>query len=506
MIAPRKIVFGLAAGTLVLASLACKTLLSPAEIFNPTATPSSTPTSTPTPTPSPTPNARLNGDDELPELDPGPPGKSPRDPRRPRLSGSAQTLDTEHFRIHYTLSGEDAVPPANTNANQHPDYVEEVARAMEYSWYAEIEHFGWAAPPDDGELGGDARYDVYLQNLFENDIAGYTEGGYRDTIVGDNPNSPAVETRASHSFVVLDNDYVEYTEHPYPGISRLDYMRSTAAHEFAHAIQYGYDSSEPHEWLWEATATWMQEEVFDGVNDANEALPAIFKSPDTCQLAYGGEKRVEDTDHWYGLWIFLRYLSEHYGHAAVRHLWELSVRQDGYAVWESLLAEKGTSLNDFFSEFSVALLTRDFQEGDAYTLVRLEGRAQLDDRFYPVDGVAQMGADYIEIPTGGTITVTLENGQLQGELVGIGQGQSSLFPLVDGHTSIDSNPFDHAYLIVMDLDQATSEANCRTVDYTVTVMEDGVPEEPAEVRPAPNFVPPFVEGLEDPADSFHSGH
>lgn len=499
----RGIAFRLALGALFLAGLACKTLLAPGEIFAPTPTPSATPTATPTP--SPTPALRLNGE-ELPELRPGPPGESPRDRHRPRLSGQAQTLDTDHFRIHYTLSGDDAVTPSNENDNQHPDFVEEVARAIEYSWSAEVEHFGWAAPPSDGSLGGDGRYDVYLENVFAEDIAGYTEGGYSDTIVGDNPNSPGIETNASHSFIALDNDYAEYADSPYPGISIIDYMRSTAAHEFAHAIQYGYDATEPHEWLWEATATWMQEEVFDAVNDANEALPALFKSPDSCQLAYGGEKRVEDTDHWYGLWLFVRYLSEKYSHAAVRQLWEIAAEQDGYTVWESLLAEKGSGLDEFFRHFSVALLTRSFQEGQSYTLVRLEGEADLGERFFPVDGVGQMAADYIEILADGTFTVTLENSELDGLLVGINSQQSSLFLLANGAASLDGTQFEHTYLIVMNLDRARSESRCRTIDYTITVMEGGTPETPIEVLPAPNFRPPTVEGLLDPSEFFQGGH
>jgi hypothetical protein len=489
--------FQVAAVSLFLASLACKTILAPEEIFVPTPTPSATPP--PSPTPFPTPASRLNGED-LPEINPGPPGESPRNRNRPRLSGAAQTLDTQHFRIHYTLSGEDAVPPEDANGNQHPDYVEDVARAMEYSWFAEIEHFGWTAPPSDGTLGGDGRYDVYLENVFDEDIAGYTEGGYEETMVGDNPNSESVETNASSSFIALDNDYAEYAEAPYDSITTLDYMRSTAAHEFTHAIQYGYDAFEPHEWLWEATATWMQEEVFDSVNDANEALQSVFKSPDSCHLAYGGDERVEDSDHWYGLWIFLRYLSENYGHTVVRQLWENAIELDGYAIWDKVLTENATNMDDFFRRFSVAVLSRDFQEGPAYTVVRLEGEAGMDERFNPADGVAQLAADYIEVLAEGRFTVTLENSQLEGLLVGIRGGESSLFPLAGGSTSIDGDQFENMYLIVMNLARAARENQCRVIDYTFTITAGGDPVSPSEVLAAPNFRQPTVEGLLDPEE------
>lgn len=40
---------------------------------------------------------------------------------------------TAHFRIFYTMSGEDAVQVDDANGNALPDYVEEVAKALERS-------------------------------------------------------------------------------------------------------------------------------------------------------------------------------------------------------------------------------------------------------------------------------------------------------------------------------------------------------------------------------------
>ena len=56
----------------------------------------------------------------------------------------------------------------------------------------------------------------------------------------------------------LDNDFAEIDALENVSLSGLDFMRTTAAHEFNHAIQYGHDSEEPHRWLWEATATWVE--------------------------------------------------------------------------------------------------------------------------------------------------------------------------------------------------------------------------------------------------------
>jgi len=52
---------------------------------------------------------------------------------RPQLSGFVRFVATAHFRIFYTMSGEDAVQVDDANGNALPDYVEEVAKALERS-------------------------------------------------------------------------------------------------------------------------------------------------------------------------------------------------------------------------------------------------------------------------------------------------------------------------------------------------------------------------------------
>ncbi|MBW8009934.1 MAG: hypothetical protein FVQ83_01655 [Chloroflexi bacterium] len=437
---------------------------------------------------------------EHPDIDPGPPGISPTDRDRPSLSGTPQTLDTDHFRIHYTTTGRDAVSRTDLNNNQHPDYVEEVAKAMEYTWFAEIEHFGWAPPPPDGTLGGDERYDVYLENIMPDGTAGYTEGGYSGTFVGDNPNTSMTELNSASSYISLDNDYDELGLSRNAGYTTIEYMRSTAAHEFAHAIQFGLDSDEPLEWLWEATATWIQDEVYNEVNDGNEFLEAVFKAPDSCQLTEGGSDRVEDDGHWYGLWIFLRFISENYGHQVVLMLWEKAISESGYDIFDATLEPTGLNFEDVFRAYSVALLTRDFDEGLDYPPIRLEGIAELGVTFNPVDGVAQLGVDYIEIQANGDITINLTTESLEGLLVGILDNQSHIFNMPDNQISIDASRFDKLYLLVLNQNRVGNERRCQFEGYSILVNQGGQPQSPIQIIPAPNFLSPRVEGLLNPDD------
>ncbi len=427
---------------------------------------------------------------------------------RPILSGEELVLDTEHFKIHYTLTGRDAALSTG--------YVDNMATALEHSWDVEIDQLGWAPPPPDNGIGGDDRYDVYIQNIFADGTAGYTEGGderYRGPeqgIIGDNPLTEAIEIRASVSYIVMDNDYAELNEWAEEDgevntLDPLEFMRSTVAHEFNHAIQFGYDGEEPADWLWEATASWMQDEVYDDINDAEEDLLAVFKSPDTCQLAYGGEERVEDENHWYGEWIFLRYISEHHGQATVRAIWEHARDLDGYAALDAALKDAGATLDETFRGFSLALLTRTFEEGAGYPILRLEAEASIESGFAPNDGVGQMAADYLEIQANGVVTVALKADSLEGVLVGIKGNQVSVFTMDGNQASVDAGDFDHLYLIVLNLEKAVKEHDCEFAPYTLDIIAGGQPQEASQIVQAPNFQAPEIEPLLDPEEYWGEG-
>jgi hypothetical protein len=407
------------------------------------------------------------------------------------MGENALTLDTEHFRLHYTLEGRHQVAAQDLNGNDHPDYVDQLARAFEYSWYAEIEYFGWAAPPPDANLGGDAKYDIYIQDLDSQDLAGYASIE-DDPRYGDNPNTTAEETTATSSYIVMENDYLS-----------SDYIVSTAAHELMHAIQFGLDGKERSDWLSEATATWMEDEVYDLFDDPIYWLDSVFKSTDSCQIAEGGDERVEDTDRWYGMWIFMRYLSESYGHEAVRDFWELAVTHNGYEIWDALFVEYRTNLEGFFAQYSVALLARDFEDGQEYPTVRLEGIAYLDELFEPVDGVAKLGADYVEISAAGTVKVSLNIGGganllMDGLVVGIRGDRSETYRL---GAVVDLSSYDHTYLIIMNYGRPLTESSCKFEPYSALVSAiNERPGDPAWTGSAVNFAPPSVEGLIDPDD------
>jgi hypothetical protein len=412
---------------------------------------------------------------------------------RPRLSGTVRALDTAHFRIFYTLSGKDAVVVEDQNGDAIPDYIEEVGRALEYTWQVEIEDLGWAPPPPDNGLGGDDRYDVYIQDL-DFTIAGMAEGGIPETIIGDNPDTPVVERHASFSFVRVDNDFLEIDELDFD-INPLDLMRTTVAHELLHGLQFGYDGFEPHSWLWEASATWIETVVYAQIPVPPLYLIAPFKAPDTCLLSPGGFERIEDRLHWYSRWLYLDFLAARYGDEIVRNLWEQAVFHNGYDTLETALSQRGTSLEAEVRQYALALLLRDFTFPLDYPTVRLQERLGSPDFYRPQDGVGQLGADFIALEASGMVEVHVR--QLpEGMLVGIDGSRADVYHLSNGRATIDAGVYEAVYLVVLNLARAETIQDCQLAPYSVETSAGVGQPQPDESLPSGDFLPPAVETLE----------
>lgn len=216
---------------------------------------------------------------------------------KPVLSGEAVVRSNGgHFNIHYATSGGDAPPLSDAgNGNGIPDWIESVADVFEAVYAREVSQLGYRQPPN-------IPYDVYLQQLATTSEFGYTQ-------------SEILSGTSATSFIVIDNDFADSLYHPFTGTAGL---KITAAHEFHHAIQYGYNYFFDI-WYAEATATWIEDEVYNSVNQLYSYL-----SPSYRQTGLSLDTPVSiTTGGGYGRWSFNRYLSEAFHPAAiVREIWE----------------------------------------------------------------------------------------------------------------------------------------------------------------------------------------
>ena len=415
--------------------------------------------------------------------------------RGPILSGPESTYSTTHFQIHYTTSGVDAVDTTDNNTNGIPDYIESMGTELEDVWTTELSTMGWLQPPSDVSVDGNPDYDVYVEDMLYYGYAQPEALADQGTAIGDNENSPGVtEVNAAYGYIALENDYAGSPLTP------LDCIRVTAAHEFNHAIQFGYDVFEEI-WLMEATATWMEDEVYDSINDGLQYLDDYFDNPDVAMPS--------ETPglHWYGDWIFPRYISEHHGgQSTVRSIWENSVNYDSYGggppdygkysfdAIQDALSSVGTSLAVVFNNFTVANYvmstspTNDpycYEEASSYPSVYIEGNINYSGstvNYTPSDGVGNYSADYITInPTTDQAKITVSGASSSityaAKVVGMQSGVPTVVDIpmtgspASGSVSLSTTSYDTVILIV--LNRTPDSSSLALSGYSVQVAPAG---------------------------------
>jgi hypothetical protein len=267
---------------------------------------------------------------------------------RPTYNFEEHTYDTPqgHFKIHYVVDGDSAVPSEG--------WVDTCGEVLEHVWDTETDVLGYNEPPSDDwyeDNGGDGRYDVYLLGLSKKYL-GYTVGEY----------FLSPQTVSATSFIVLDNDYVGYGSH-----TQIQWLQVTFAHEFFHAIQMGYDATEyeyenecfrPY-WM-EMSAVWMEEMVYDDVNDYLGYLFSFFDQP---WLSLKTFRSLTDF-HPYGSCVWPIFLSERFDTLIIKDIWEKCAEvpgdnvfdppsPEGKSATDKALESRGSNFEEAFREFTV---------------------------------------------------------------------------------------------------------------------------------------------------------
>ncbi|QIK75864.1 MXAN_6640 family putative metalloprotease [Nocardioides piscis] len=266
--------------------------------------------------------------------------------------------------VHYVTTTADA-PPMTASDGVTPDWVRRNIEVAELS-LAKMAELGYPAPPSDGGRGDSTQFDIYLADISRAGLYGYCT-----------PEASVAGTRDhASSYCVLDDDFVGF---PMPPDESL---RVTAAHELFHAVQFGMDVRED-KWFLESTATWMEEQVADDVNDNRQFLAdgqfGTRRTPlDSGQAGLGS----------YGNWLFFQFLSQRYGVDAVRRIWRLADagagRRNDYSV-EALrhfTRSRGEAFAKVYAAFNLANLQprKAYDEGSAYRAARPDRTMRLGGR------------------------------------------------------------------------------------------------------------------------------
>ncbi len=294
-----------------------------------------------------------------------------RDPNRntysvPEAPGSPACAP--HFCVHWVVHGLDAPDPTDRNGDGIPDYIGTVLRVAERVHSVENGKLGWREPRSDGGIGGRrGKTDVYLSQI------GGELFGYAAPDRGQATKQHRIPRRL-HGYLVLDNDYSAFE---FPGTKPLEDLQVTFAHEYNHILQFGYDAYQDP-WFAEATATWVEDQVYNGINDYLRYVRRWVRLWET-PLTTSSIKE-------YGSAIWNQWLARRYGPEIIRKAWAgaIDAKPGGFSVGSYQRALRSSGPSDFshdFARFAAALAEwrtgKAFRESDLYPDAPRQGRLRL---------------------------------------------------------------------------------------------------------------------------------
>ncbi len=250
----------------------------------------------------------------------------------------------------------DAPDLTDSDGDAVPDWVEQNLRVFEQVWEGVVDQLGYRPPTPDNTArkhGPNGKTDIYLAELGQQGMYGYCT-------IDD------VAERAA--YCVVDDDFAEFAAAPEKS------LRVTAAHEFFHAVQFAYRLDVDY-WLMEGTAAWVEDEIYDAINDNLQYLNRSALRFPAAPLDF-----VDPADfNWvYGSWIWWRFLTEYFGPdgrsdpTVVRQVWERLASNgpaEGTMVAQRrVIANRGRSFTDVFATFGAVnrIPQRWYAEGRSY--------------------------------------------------------------------------------------------------------------------------------------------
>jgi hypothetical protein len=408
---------------------------------------------------------------------------------RAEASGLDETYDNGMFRFHYTTTGSNAVSTADTNSNSIPDYIEQMSAELNYVVAVELTMNSFTEPPSDdwysanNDNGGSGAYDVYVRNA-GGGVYGYVQPEYyANNNTGNNEHSSGVnEVNAFTSYMVMRHNYNGFPN------TELEAIQVTAAHEYFHAVQFGYDGWE-ESWVMEATAVQLEEMVHDDINDCYQYMPSWFNSP---QQALN----LDSDSRWYGSFIFFEYVNSHLSDEAIRTFWEQSITHDSYygeysiQTLDEAFDDLGSSFAEMLNGMSVANRVMssssaaspwDYEEAASYsstpsTFSTVSYSAGTDETVTSTN-LQENAAQYIRLNSADPVLATLTNDDGPDsylELHAIMSYGDSAWTVWSGNPiNIDPTDAYQVYFVVVSQNDAGSD-----FDYTLTFTDGEMSTEP----------------------------
>ncbi|MFQ5452569.1 MAG: MXAN_6640 family putative metalloprotease [Candidatus Zixiibacteriota bacterium] len=260
------------------------------------------------------------------------------------------------FKLHYNIVGQNAVPSEDNDFNNIPDYIEKCAAYCDSSYNKHLA-LNYLSPPPDNGAGGGNELDIYFEDMV---YYGYT--------VPEGPGS--MPWNDFFSYIVLNNNFVGFPPNNDPEGQIAGAAKATIAHEFHHSIQLAYDYTEDS-WFMELDATYMEDIVFNLVDDNYNYLDYFMNSPQTSLM--------DNSIHKYASFIWGMFLAEKFDTSLMVSAWEGARYDIIYnTLSDTLLNNYGWTQDSAFTEFTFwnyCTSTRNdnlhYDEGSNYPLVSI---------------------------------------------------------------------------------------------------------------------------------------
>jgi hypothetical protein len=223
------------------------------------------------------------------------------------------------------------------------DAVEALAASFEYIWSRQVDDMGHPAPWGTSQ---------YLMNVYIGDTG-----------------TCAPSAMGMAGYYTTDPDGMPMIVMSYGNLWDVQYAESTAAHEFYHAVQHASEAygSDDARWYWEATACWIEDEVFDTTTNYASFLFGYAFQPhrQLNAFTYPSAGRIEEY-HQYGAFIFPRYISEHRADwTVIRDSWiDGSWVDDPVQELAALMPEE--DFEALFGDFAAHNAGWNYADGDAF--------------------------------------------------------------------------------------------------------------------------------------------
>jgi hypothetical protein len=276
----------------------------------------------------------------------------------PALNQLAQTLipqDTTrqrsmrspggHFRLSWDESGPNAVPSADADQNGIPDFIDSALVIFDRVWEIEINQMGYKPPPGlDGQPV--STYQIYFSNIPYYGITWFDK------------EIPSLPGENYTSYMEVHNNFNGFYS---AGISGL---QVTAAHEFHHAIQLGYNVRSEDFFFYEMTSTWIENKLYPAVKDYYQYMPSFFNDVSNTSFNLYNSSTLFP----YGNALYLQMLDKLYDQDIVKDIWDkFPVENSGMDAIKRTLQEQNNTWQESLNEYGLWLYyTGDRAVNDQY--------------------------------------------------------------------------------------------------------------------------------------------